>query len=265
MEIRLPGELPVDRDDVEDALNEALAGIGEVSGAGSGAFGSHLDVDIDPTAARGEVVARVLTVLDGLGLAGLARIRPGDGTDWLTAGPAQVSRVKKGTEPMEWITTGGGPLIAVPESVLRAWQGADEESDDEETGDYGRACAVTEYASLIDVAGAPALVLGDDPAPTAFLPEQSLFVRRSAANSPEAALAAVGQALERAEWEEAPTWAVPGPVLLFDAAYAAGDLGSTRSLRLDLVPGHYRVESAYVEPDEDTWLVLIRLTASGQT
>ena len=83
MELRFDRPLPVDRDDVEDELNEALAGVGEVSGAGSGAFGAHLDVDIDPAAARDEVVALVLGVLTGLGLAGLARIRPGDGTEWI--------------------------------------------------------------------------------------------------------------------------------------------------------------------------------------
>jgi hypothetical protein len=53
---------------------------------------------------------------------------------------------------------------------------------------------------------------------------------------------------------------VPGPVVLFDSAYSAEDLDSTRSLRIDLAPGRYRVESAYVKPDDDTWLVLIRLT-----
>ncbi|SIN79234.1 hypothetical protein [Agromyces cerinus] len=85
MEIRFDRQLPVDRDDVEDELNEALDGIGEVSGAGSGAFGAHLDVDIDPAADRDEVVRRVLDVLVGLGLTGLARIRPGDGTEWIDA------------------------------------------------------------------------------------------------------------------------------------------------------------------------------------
>ncbi|MEV0489523.1 Imm21 family immunity protein [Streptomyces atratus] len=168
---------------------------------------------------------------------------------------------------MEWITTEGGPLIAVPESVLGAWKGAedleDEDGDvDEEAGDYGRACAVDDYAGVIDVGGTPALVLGDDPAPTVYLPEHSLFVRRLAADSEEAALAALGQALERAEWEESADWDVPGPVVLFDSAYSAEDLGSTGSLRMDLAPGCYRVESAYVEPDDDTWLVLIRLAAA---
>lgn len=152
---------------------------------------------------------------------------------------------------MEWIESGGGPLIAVPESVLAAWAGADDE--DEEAGDYGRACAVEGYAGMIDVGGKQALVLGDEPAPTTYLPEHSLFVRRLAADSEEAARAALGKALEEAKWEESTNWDVSGPVVLFDSAYSAEDLDSTGSLRIDLAPGRYRVESAYVEPDDDTW------------
>lgn len=86
MEIRFDRDVPIDRDEAEEELNEALAGIGEVSGAGSGAFGAHLDVDIDPAVNPDEVVARVLGALEGLGLAGLARVRPGDGTEWITVG-----------------------------------------------------------------------------------------------------------------------------------------------------------------------------------
>lgn len=164
---------------------------------------------------------------------------------------------------VEWIDSGGGPLIAVPESVLAAWKGADDV--DEDAGDYGRACAVEGYAGVIDVGGTPALVLGDEPAPTTFLPEHSLFVRRLAADSEEVARAAVGQGLVEAEWEESTDWEVPGPVVLFDSAYSAEDLDSTGSLRVELAPGRYRVESAYVEPDDDTWLVLIRLTVPVET
>ncbi|KRC62341.1 hypothetical protein ASE14_00365 [Agromyces sp. Root81] len=176
------------------------------------------------------------------------------------------------TGAMEWVGTGGGPLIAVPESVLGAWSGADDdlddldgldELDDEEAGDYGRACAADGYAGVIDVGGASALVLGDDPAPTTFLAEHSLFVRRLAADREEAAVGAVGRAMEVARWEEATHWDVPGPVVLFDAAFSAEDLGSTSSLHIDLAAGRYRVESAHVKPDEDTWLLLVRLSPAS--
>ncbi|SIN79221.1 Imm21 family immunity protein [Agromyces cerinus] len=166
-----------------------------------------------------------------------------------------------------WVGTGGGPLIAVPESVLEAWTGAvdeDEDLDDddveEEAGDYGRACAVTGYAGVIDVGGASVLVLGDDPAPTTFVAEHSLFLRRLAADSEGAAVGALARAMEVARWEEATPWEVSGPVVVFDSAYSAVDLGSTSSLRVDLAPGRYRVDSASVEPDDDTWLLLVRLS-----
>ena len=168
-----------------------------------------------------------------------------------------------------WVTTGGGPLIAVPASVFDAWTGADDEDDDldddveEERGDYGRACAVVGYAGVIDVGGAPALVLGDDPAPTTFVPEHSLFLRMLAADSEEAAMGAVGRAMEVARWEEALHRGVPGPVVLFDSAFSAEHLGSTSSLRVDLAPGRYRVETAYVEPDDDTWLLLVGLSPAS--
>lgn len=172
-----------------------------------------------------------------------------------------------------WVTTGGGPLIAVAESALDAWNGADDESDeldddfDEHDGDYGRASAVEGYAGVIDVDGTPALVLGDDPAPTAFVPLHSLFVRKLAADSEEAALGALERAMEIASWEVATYWEVQGPVVLFDSAFSAADVGSTSSLHINLAPGRYVVESAYVEPDDDTWLVLIRLTlaVTGKT
>ena len=169
-----------------------------------------------------------------------------------------------------WVATGGGPLIVVPESVLESWNGADAEDGDEldddieeEPGDYGRACAVGGYAGVIDVGGTPALVLGDDPAATTFVPEHSLFLRRLAADSEEAALGALGRAMEVAGWEEATHWDVPGPVVLFDSAFSAADLGSTSSLRVDLAPGRYRVASASVEPDDDTWLLLVRLSPAS--
>ncbi|MEF3405083.1 Imm21 family immunity protein [Agromyces sp. CCNWLW203] len=162
-----------------------------------------------------------------------------------------------------WVTTGGGPLIAVAESALDAWNGAGDEDDEDDFGehadDYGRACAMEGYAGVIDVGGTPALVLGDDPAPTTFLPRHSLFVRKLAADSGEAVVGALERAMETASWERATAWDVPGPVVLFDSAFAAEDLSSTTSLRIDLVPGRYLVESAYVEPDDDTWLVLVRL------
>ncbi|MGP3921409.1 Imm21 family immunity protein [Nonomuraea sp. 10N515B] len=45
-----------------------------------------------------------------------------------------------------WVSTAGGPLIAVPKSELNNWAGVDDSDGPVETwGDYGRACAVEGY------------------------------------------------------------------------------------------------------------------------
>jgi hypothetical protein len=61
IDIYFAGEFPVDRDDIEDALNE-LDGF-EVVGAGAGVSGSNLDVEIDDSIPRAEAIETVVTVL----------------------------------------------------------------------------------------------------------------------------------------------------------------------------------------------------------
>jgi len=82
VEIWIDGPIPVDRDDVEDALNEALEGIGEVTGAGTAASGSNLDVEVDEAADRRHVLDQIFHVMRGLNIGDSARVRPGDGEEW---------------------------------------------------------------------------------------------------------------------------------------------------------------------------------------
>ncbi len=68
----LPDQL--DRDDVEDLLAEALGTDGEVTGAGTGETGWHLDVEILPGASDFRQVLRRLAITlveHNLGLTGL--------------------------------------------------------------------------------------------------------------------------------------------------------------------------------------------------
>ncbi|MFE6486320.1 Imm21 family immunity protein, partial [Streptomyces sp. NPDC057757] len=81
---------------------------------------------------------------------------------------------------VEWVESGGGPLIAIPEIVLPFWSGAD---GDEMYSDYDRACDVDGSIGLVPVGDTRALVLGDEPASTSFLPEHGTFVRWCAADS----------------------------------------------------------------------------------
>ncbi|MEW1914083.1 Imm21 family immunity protein [Kitasatospora sp. NPDC085895] len=153
---------------------------------------------------------------------------------------------------VSWVESLGGPLIVVPEAVLEAWSGSAGD-------DYDRACAVEGFTGLIEVGSAQALVLGDEPASTAYLPERGVFVRWSAAESEEAMLAGVDTAMRTASWESELLWQVPGPVVLFDSAWTSAKCHHQDHVRVALEAGPYAVRAAYVEPGPETWLTLVQL------
>jgi hypothetical protein len=157
---------------------------------------------------------------------------------------------------VEWVESGGGPLIAVPETVLPFWAGAD---GDETASDYDRACEVEGFVGLLPVGDSAALVLGDEPASTSFLPDQGTFVRWGAADSEGELLAQVPAALAVADWKDEVHWTVPGPVVLFDAAWPGADSARTDHLRVVLDPGRYAVRAAQVQPGPETWLGFVQL------
>ncbi|MFJ9538954.1 immunity 21 family protein [Streptomyces sp. NPDC101225] len=157
---------------------------------------------------------------------------------------------------VEWVESGGGPLIAVPETVLPFWAGADGE---ENASDYDRACEVDGFVGLLPVGDSAALVLGDEPASTAYLPEHATFVRWWAANTEDELLAGVPAALAAADWGQEVHWAVPGPVLLFDSAWPGNETHRTDTLRVELAAGRYAVRAAHAQPGPETWLGLVQL------
>ncbi|MGQ4382436.1 Imm21 family immunity protein [Streptomyces sp. SAS_270] len=157
---------------------------------------------------------------------------------------------------VKWVESGGGPLIAVPEVVLPFWAGAD---GDDLSSDYDRACEVDGSIGLVPVGDSRALVLGDDPASTSFLPEHSTFVRWCAAASEADVLSGVPAALASAAWQPEVRWSVPGAVVLFDAARPGHASTRTDHLRVPLAAGAYAVRAAYVEPRPETWLGLVQL------
>ncbi|GAA4815919.1 Imm21 family immunity protein [Streptomyces ziwulingensis] len=159
---------------------------------------------------------------------------------------------------VEWVESGGGPLIAIPETVLPFWAGADGE---ETASDYDRACEVGGPAGLLPVGDTTALVLGDEPAATAtaYLPGHTAFVRWHPAGAEDAPPAGVPEALRTADWQPELCWRVPGPVLLFDAARPGGAGTGTGRVRVPLGPGTYAVRAARVQPGPETWLGLVHL------
>jgi hypothetical protein len=158
---------------------------------------------------------------------------------------------------VDWVESGGGPLIVVPEAVLSAWRGADGDDWD----DYDRACEVEGHVGLLTVGESHALVLGFDPASTAFLPDRGAFVRWIAAESEAELLDSVETALASVVWEETVVWDVPGPVVLFDSAYLGDEAEEGDHLRIGTAAGRYLVRAAQVTPRPRTTFCLVQLVA----
>lgn len=66
--------LPIDRDEVEEALEQAFGPDGEVTGAGTGRGGCHLDLEVEPAVGEEAALARIHEVLSELGISHLARV-----------------------------------------------------------------------------------------------------------------------------------------------------------------------------------------------
>jgi hypothetical protein len=163
----------------------------------------------------------------------------------------------------QWVDTLGGPHILVPQSALPYWDGAPTDSSEDE-GDYGRACSVRSYMGLIDVGPAQALVLGDTPALTTFLTERKALVRWVGADSEEGIVHAAMEVMdaEPAPEDEALTWTIEEPLILFDSVLGHEEVPSWEHLRVDLTPGRYTVRAAYVEHPR-AHLILVRFGPSA--
>ncbi|MEV8533141.1 Imm21 family immunity protein [Streptomyces sp. NPDC051211] len=171
--------------------------------------------------------------------------------------------VKYGNGEWEWTESGGGPLIVVPEQVLTSWQGCDFESTTSDD-DYSRACEVEGYLGVIPVGRAEALVLGE-PWSTTYVPDHGCFVRWIGADSQDAMLDSVEEALEAASWEAEVLWEVPGPVVLLDSGRPGvpgpdAEFDDLDRLRIDLEAGRYLVRAAHAKPAPRTTMVLVGLT-----
>ncbi|HEU5023627.1 MAG TPA: Imm21 family immunity protein [Spirillospora sp.] len=169
---------------------------------------------------------------------------------------------------MIWVESLGGPLVALAESDLLAWSGID--------GDYDRACAVDDLVGVVPVGSSGwALVLGDEPAGTTFVSEWNAFVRWLWAESGVDVAALLGPVMVNAEWVAGPELEVVGKLVLFDASLSGTEVSrafrcqaevgpsncdrAETVLEVDLATGRYRLESAEVQPDDESRFRLHRL------
>ncbi|GLY98708.1 Imm21 family immunity protein [Actinoplanes sp. NBRC 103695] len=171
----------------------------------------------------------------------------------------------------DWVSSMGGPLVVVPVSALREWQGCTPQGrilgGGEVADDYDRACAVEELAGPVPVGGKgpQALVLGEEPATTCFLPEHRAFVRWLAADSEDELIAAARAVLDDSatSWVDCGTWVTDGPAMLLDSANAGSDLDSLgpEKAAVDLPAGNWAVRAIHTQVDDETWVGVVRLAS----
>ncbi|GIF48799.1 beta-phosphoglucomutase-like phosphatase (HAD superfamily) [Asanoa ferruginea] len=198
---------------------------------------------------------------------GLAEMLAGSGAHVVIDAMDQLARAIATTRrhALPWIDSTGGPLVVVPTSVLPQWRGTGAyflaNSDSDDWGDYGRACAVNGYAGLIPVGDVQALVLADEPAATTYLADRRAFVRWIHARSEEELIGLVPQAIEAAAWEPVGEWVVTEPVEMLDSALAGTE---EPRLAITVAPGTYQVRSAYIAPDQETAMVITQLIPAAR-
>jgi hypothetical protein len=134
--------------------------------------------------------------------------------------------------------------------------------------DYDRACDIEALIGLLQVGNVEALVLGDEPLATAWLPYRArpggVVVRWRYAEDKESVSSRQAEMLALEGAEPVVTLRVrSSPLLMFDSAVAGSDLDVTEALLIELQPGTYRVSSAEFNPDESTSLLLHRFELNG--
>lgn len=167
---------------------------------------------------------------------------------------------------MIWVESAGGPLTVMDDAALSAWTGFE--------GDYQRACAVGSVGVVPVGDSAEALVLGDEPAGTSYLPAWRTFLQWLYADSGTDVPTILKTAFDGACWEAGPMFTVVGPLVLFDSALPGQhvvienvdrpDVEPTNyertedALRIEIPVGRYRIESAEIQPDTSTCFRLLR-------
>jgi hypothetical protein len=93
-----------------------------------------------------------------------------------------------------WVESTGGPLLLMEQTALPAWSGAEE--------DYERVCTVEDLIGAIAVGeAAQALVMGDEPAGTTFIPALGVFVQWLYGEHGTDVVATVEASLPTADWD----------------------------------------------------------------
>jgi len=158
---------------------------------------------------------------------------------------------------IKWVESGGGPLILVPTAHLSQWRGVGGPSEGET--DYQRACEVADSVGVVAVGSGDGLILGDEPLPTAWVPNESgggVLVRWVYADSEAAVVDYIrGGGQNDVVPESGTSVDLAGPCVLFDAAEPGDDIRGDH-VAVGLRSGRYVVTSALVDVSPETRILV---------
>jgi hypothetical protein len=178
-------------------------------------------------------------------------------------------------DALAWVGSSGGPLLLLPIRELREWGGTNPPPPDRPVlaasrwdpaapaCDYDRACDLGDPLAVMAVGAAQALVLGDQPRPTTWIPHAGtagILVRWCYGPSDEV-VAAFLCALPELAWGGSITFDVAAsPLLLFDSAESGVEIAGHHRI-VEIAPGLHRIDTA-VRQDSEIGLILHRFVST---
>lgn len=174
---------------------------------------------------------------------------------------------------MDWITSGGGPLICLSRSIIRSWMGVDGLGDPKyhEKGfrsDYERACGIKDYVGVIPVLASTGIVLGDMPLDTTVLrsPDGLPLIARVFYSEPlmdiESMVLAEFNSEDAKEVESIEICIREVDWLVFDSAYP-GVEGLKNCLPFAIPVGDFCIKTFEYKPDSSTFLLINKFNYSN--
>ncbi|MEU8920578.1 Imm21 family immunity protein [Kitasatospora sp. NPDC048545] len=145
------------------------------------------------------------------------------------------------TVDVAWLDgTDSGLFVLCPEAAVERWEGC-QEALVEAAGGYAAAYPVPGYGDV--------LVLGGEPLPVGWLPEERVFVRPLSVECSDAVRPLVREALRSGVWEDGPVLDLAAGRHLLVDVFQDGEeaLEGGEYLTVEVPPGRYLVQSLRAE------------------
>ncbi|BAY14152.1 Imm21 family immunity protein [Calothrix sp. NIES-2098] len=187
---------------------------------------------------------------------------------------------------LKWISSTGGPFVLIHTLDLNKWFGGysftteenkveihleggglvlEEDFLNPQKTHYGKACEYPNLCRIIDLDGKQVIVLGDEPATTAWFPyaddSGGIFIRWIYANDEESILRSLN-GIPKKGWERNGIFnAKSSSFKLIDSFSPGINIKDNESLAITLNPGNYELATLEYQPDISTHLRLHKLEA----